>query len=94
MILPRVAPTRLDPIFGMWLSVQLPPRRIYLLGGMKARAAEKWTYENLDAFIKDPKTSTPKTKMVFAGVKKDQARADIIAYLASLSDAPKPFPAP
>ena len=62
--------------------------------GMKARSAEKWTYENLNAFIKDPKTATPKTKMGFAGVKKDQARADIIAYLASLSDAPKPFPAP
>ena len=62
--------------------------------GLKARAAEKWTYEALDAFLKDPKTATPKTKMVFAGVKKDQARADIIAYLASLSDAPKPFPAP
>ncbi len=62
--------------------------------GMKARSAEKWTYEALDAFIKDPKTATPKTKMAFAGVKKDQSRADIIAYLASLSDAPKPFPAP
>ena len=62
--------------------------------GMKARSAEKWTYEALDAFLKDPKTATPKTKMVFAGVKKDQSRADIIAYLASLSDAPKPFPAP
>ena len=62
--------------------------------GMKARAAEKWTFENLNAFIKDPKTATPKTKMGFAGVKKDQARADLIAYLASLSDAPKPFPAP
>jgi cytochrome c len=62
--------------------------------GMKARAGEKWTYENLNAFIKDPKTATPKTKMAFAGVKKDEARADIIAYLATLSDAPKPFPAP
>jgi cytochrome c len=62
--------------------------------GMKARAGEKWTYENLNAFIKEPKAATPKTKMTFAGVKKDPARADIIAYLASLSDAPKPFPAP
>ncbi len=62
--------------------------------GMKARSAEKWTYENLDAFLKDPKAAMPGTKMGFAGVKKDQARADILAYLASLSDAPKPFPAP
>ncbi|MGB8312972.1 MAG: cytochrome c family protein [Aestuariivirga sp.] len=62
--------------------------------GMKARSADKWTYENLNAFITNPKVTTPGTKMGFAGVKKDQARADIIAYLASLSDAPKPFPAP
>ena len=27
MILPRVAPTRLDPIFGTWLSVELPPMK-------------------------------------------------------------------
>ena len=36
----------------------------------------------------------PGTKMAFGGVKKDQDRADILAYLATLSDAPKPFPAP
>ena len=62
--------------------------------GMKARSADKWTYENLNAFVANPKAAAPGTKMGFAGVKKDQARADIIAYLASLSDAPKPFPAP
>ncbi len=36
----------------------------------------------------------PGTKMVFGGVKRDQARADLLAYLATLSEAPKPFPAP
>jgi cytochrome c len=61
---------------------------------MKARAAEKWTYENMDAFLKNPKVAVKGTKMAFAGVKKDQVRADLIAYLASLSDAPRPFPAP
>jgi cytochrome c len=62
--------------------------------GMKARTAEKWTYENIDAFLKNPKAAVKGTKMAFAGVKKDQVRADLIAYLASLSDAPRPFPAP
>ena len=62
--------------------------------GMMAHSTEKWSYEALDAFLKDPKALVKGTKMAFAGVKKDQARADIIAYLASLSDAPKPFPAP
>jgi cytochrome c2 len=32
--------------------------------------------------------------MAFGGVKADAKRADLLAYLASLSDAPKAFPAP
>jgi cytochrome c len=61
------------------------------LGGRKA---EKWTYEALNAFITGPKVYVKGTKMSYAGMKKDADRADLIAYLASLSDAPKPFPAP
>lgn len=62
--------------------------------GAKEKAAEKWTYESLDAFILAPKTFIKGTKMAFGGVKNDAKRANLIAYLASLSDAPKPFPAP
>jgi cytochrome c2 len=32
--------------------------------------------------------------MAYGGVKNDKKRADLMAYLASLSAAPKPFPAP
>jgi cytochrome c len=62
--------------------------------GAKAKSAEKWTYDNLDAFLKAPKVWMPGTKMSFGGIKNDKKRADLLAYLASLSDAPKPFPAP
>jgi cytochrome c len=62
--------------------------------GAKAKSAEKWTYDNLNAFLKAPKKFIPGTKMAFGGVGNDKKRADLIAYLASLSDAPKPFPAP
>jgi cytochrome c len=62
--------------------------------GIKAHATDKWTYDNLNAFIATPKIYVKGTKMGFAGLKKDQTRADVIAYLASLSDSPKPFPAP
>lgn len=61
---------------------------------LKAKSAEKWTYEALNEFIKAPKQAVPGTKMAFGGVKKDQTRADLLAYLAKLSDAPKPLPAP
>jgi cytochrome c len=60
----------------------------------KGKSAEKWTYENLNAFLIKPKGYIAGTKMSFGGIKNDKKRADLIAYLASLSDAPKPFPAP
>jgi cytochrome c len=42
-----------------------------------------WTEENLDAFLTKPKTFLKGTKMSFAGLKKEQQRADVIAYLKS-----------
>jgi cytochrome c len=60
---------------------------------MAAKKAEPWTYEAINAFLTNPKTAIPGTKMVLA-VKKAETRADILAYLATLSDAPVPFPAP
>lgn len=54
--------------------------------------AGNWDYAELNKFIYDPKAYAPGTKMTFAGVKKDQERANIIAYLRSLSDSPAPLP--
>jgi len=49
-------------------------------------------YETLNHFLYDPKKFVPGTKMAFAGVKNDKERADIIAYLRTLSDNPAPLP--
>ncbi len=54
----------------------------------------EWTYEHLDCFLHDPKKCVPGTKMSFAGVKKDSARADVIVYLKSISPDAPPLPAP
>lgn len=62
--------------------------------GMKAMGAKPWDYDSLNAWLHVPKEFVKGTKMAFAGVKKDQDRADLIAYLASLSDSPVPFPKP
>jgi cytochrome c len=40
-----------------------------------------WDAHQLGAFIKQPSVFLPGTRMAFLGVAKDQARADIIAYL-------------
>lgn len=40
-----------------------------------------WSEENLDKFLKKPKTFMKKTKMAFAGLKKDDDRKAVIEYL-------------
>jgi cytochrome c len=62
--------------------------------GATAKGGEAWTYDNLNAFLTSPKGFVTGTKMAFGGIKNDEKRANLIAYLASLSAAPKPFPAP
>ena len=51
-----------------------------------------WTYQDLDAFLANPKGFAKGTKMSFAGLKKPAQRAAVIQYLRSLSDSPKPLP--
>ena len=58
---------------------------------MKAKGGT-WTYDDLNKFIANPKGYVPGTAMGFAGIQKDSERADVIAYLRSLSENPAPLP--
>lgn len=44
-----------------------------------------WTPEALFTFLNSPKEAVPGTKMVFAGLPKAEDRANVIAYLESVS---------
>src|SRR5574337_1546422 len=66
-------------------------------GGFNFSAAMKskggtWTFDELNKFLTNPKGYIPGTAMGFAGIQKDSERADVIAYLNSLSDHPQPLP--
>jgi cytochrome c len=63
---------------------------------MEAKAQEglTWTFDNLDHFLDSPKGFIPGTAMAFVGLKKPDERANVIAYLRTLSDNPVPLPAP
>lgn len=58
---------------------------------MKAKGGD-WTIDDLNKFLTSPKGFVAGTSMGFAGVNKATERADIIAYLNTLSDSPKPLP--
>jgi cytochrome c len=62
--------------------------------GLKERAAkgDKWDYASLDAFITSPKAYIAGTAMGYAGLTDGAKRADIVAYLRSLSENPSPLP--
>ena len=57
-----------------------------------AEQAKTWTFDNLNAFLHDPKGTVPGTKMAFVGLKKPEDRANVILYLRSLSNDPAPLP--
>ncbi len=44
-----------------------------------------WTVENIAEYITDPKKKVPGNKMAFPGLKKEDERADVIAYIAQFS---------
>lgn len=50
----------------------------------------EWTYEDLNHMIFKPQAYIRGTKMAFAGLPKEQDRADIIAYLRTMHDQPLP----
>ena len=52
---------------------------------MKVKATDGlvWTEENLDKFLKKPRSFIKKTKMSFGGIKKEQDRRALIEYLKS-----------
>ena len=79
------------------------PNLYNIVGTAKASVAEysysdamsalggDWDFSALNQFLYNPKKYVEKTKMNFAGFKKVQDRADIIAYLRSLSANPLPI---
>lgn len=80
---------------NLWNVVNAPHAHIDGFGysdAMKALHDKPWDYEALNAFLANPKAAIPGTKMNYAGVKKAEDRANLIAYLRSLSDSPAPLP--
>ena len=62
-------------------------------GPLKAKGGD-WSYDELNAFIQNPKAHIPGTIMAFAGIPQAGERADLLAYLRTLNPSPPPLPTP
>ena len=72
-------------------------RKIASVPGFNYSAALKtkngnWTFDALNKWLTDPRTDVPGTAMTFAGLPNEKQRADVIAYLDTLSKNPQPLP--
>lgn len=82
-------PNRIGP--NLWEVVGRPIaehegfRYSSALEGLKGQT---WDIDALNAFLEKPRTYARGTSMSFAGLRKPQDRANLIAYLRSLSDSP------
>jgi cytochrome c len=56
-------------------------------------APGNWDFDELSHFIFKPKAHVPGTIMAFAGEKKEENRADLIAWLRTMNDNPPAIPA-
>ncbi|MFZ4540692.1 MAG: c-type cytochrome [Rickettsiales bacterium] len=60
---------------------------------MKSHGDKNWNFDELNHFLWGPAKWVKGTMMSFAGVQKDQDRANLIAFMNHNSDSPAKFPA-
>jgi cytochrome c len=58
---------------------------------LKAKTGS-WTFDELNEWLHKPSSYAPGTRMTFAGISNDKTRANVLAYLRSLSPNPVPLP--
>jgi cytochrome c len=72
-------------------------RQVASVAGFNYTAALKakggtWTFDALNTWLTNPRADVPGTAMTFAGIANEKQRADLIAYLDTLSKNPVPLP--
>src|SRR3954452_21243742 len=85
-------PNRVGPnLFGIVDRPRASEAGFNYSAAMKGKTG-KWTYDDLNKFVANPKGFVPGTAMGFAGIQRDSERADVIDYRRTLSENPVPLP--
>ena len=90
--LAKGGPNKVGPNLWGIVGDKIAAREGFAYSSALAGLGGEWGYDELDAFLTKPKTFAPGTKMTFAGLKKPADRANILAYLRTLSESPVQLP--
>ena len=76
----------------LWNIVNAPKASIdgYSYSNGLSSIGGSWTVQDLNMWLKSPKKYAPGNKMSFAGLRKAKDRANMVAFLNSISDKPIP----
>jgi cytochrome c len=83
---------RIGPSLWGIVGRDVGARKTFTYSSAFAAQNGSWTYERLDAWLANPAKVVPGTKMAFAGLRKGEDRANVIAFLSTLSASRVPFP--
>jgi len=84
-------PNRVGPNLWGIVDDEVAHDRNYAFSDALKKKGGNWTVDALNEWLWKPAAYVKGTKMTFVGLPKPKDRADVIAYLNSLSDAPKPL---
>lgn len=85
-------PNRIGPnLYGIVGDEVAHDRGGYSFSDALKKKGGTWTVDALNDWLFKPSSDIKGTKMTFVGLPKAKDRADVIAYLNSLSDSPKPL---
>ena len=85
-------PNRVGPnLYGIFGDEIAHDRGGYSFSDALKAKGGTWTVDALNEWLWKPQSFVKGTKMTFAGLPNAKERADMISYLNSLSDSPKPL---
>lgn len=85
--------TRIGP--NLWNVINRPVGQVagfHYSSAFKKINVKAWSYHELNEWLYSPSAEAPGTTMSFAGLKKTQDRANVIAWLRTLADSPAALP--
>ena len=87
-------PDKIGP--NLWGVVGRPraSRASFSYSSAMSASHDPWTYDKLFVYLKSPAGMVPGTKMTFAGLRSEQQRINLLAFLRTQSDNPLPIPPP